>query len=600
MRNEIVHTIRKAKRDYYTDQVTNNKGAKHMWKTLGNLMKSKQSKAVPATLEADACNSYFSSVGSSLNEKFPKSPELHWTQPNCIHSFHFTDISEDAVLKQLSSLDSKSNIDVLDYDSRLFKEGAEVLVTSLTMLFNKSLKCGRLPSDWKQARVTPVFKGKGSAEEIGNYRPISVISHVAKMFERCVSLQLTDYLETHNFITGDQSAFRKSHSTNTAAHKVFEDIYENINDGLVVGACLFDLSKCFDTIDHQLLIKKMERYGIRGPELKWFADYLVGRSQTVRLHGQLSDFTTITTGVPQGSVLGPLLFLIFINDLPTCLKHSVSNIYADDTEIHTSGKSIDEVKYKLQRDVDNLTHWFKLNKLTVNIFKTVCMLFSSNPNVLNQELPLYIAGELINQVTSTRYLGIYPDSKLNWAKQADHICKTISPKVGLLSRLKHILPTNCLETIYKATIQSHIDYCLTLWGFSANIYIDTVQKFQNRAARIITGNFEYTTRGIDLVKQLGWHTIRERRDYLTALLVYKSLNGIAPTYLQDVFTFARDTHSRQTRSTTSNNLFVPGINKQVYSHSLQYNGSKIWNNLTGAAKEAQSLNVFKCIARQQS
>ena len=157
-----------------------------------------------------------------------------------------------------------------------------------------------------------------------------------------------------------------------------------------------------------------------------------------------------------------------------------------------------------------------------------------------------------------------------------------------------------METIYKTTIQSQIDYCLTLWGFSANKYIDEVQRFQNRAARIITGNFEYTTRGIDLVKQLGWQTIRERRDYLTGLLVYKSLNGIAPTYLQDLFTYCRDTHSLQTRSATSNNLFIPGINKQVYSHSLQYNGSKIWNGLSSTAKDAHSLNVFKCVSRKQS
>ncbi len=591
-RNSVVKEIRKAKKDYYTNKVHDSKGSRQMWRTLRPLIRSKSSNhTVP--IEPNELNDFFTQIGPELHTKFPNDNELHWTQPTCIHDFNFTSFDEDHVLKDLYAMSPDSNLDLLGFDSRLIRIGADVLVASLTTLFNLSIKCARLPNDLKKARVTPIFKCKGERTDPGNYRPISVIPHIAKILEKCVQSQLMSYLLAHNLITCDQSAFLKGHSTQTSLHKMFDDLLGNINDGYVNGACFFDLAKCFDTIDHSLLIKKLEKYGVRGSALAWFNNYLSERSQCVSVNNAMSDFRDIHTGVPQGSVLGPILFLIFVNDLPSSLTSTMCNLYADDTEIHSCGQTLSEVETILQQDINNIVEWFNLNKLTVNTGKSFAMLFSSNPNINAQGLNLHVNGNAIECVQTGTYIGVHPDSNLKWNHHIAHLCKKISPKVGLLGRLKKILPTQYVELIYKSIVQPHIDYCITVWGNADNKYLDKVQGLQNRAARIITGNYNWYIRGIELVKQLGWQNVRERRDYFTALLVHKAIHNTSPDMIQDLFTLSNEIQSRQTRSSSTNNLYVPRVNKHVFNQSLQVAGARVWNSLPVDLRNITNFNAFK-------
>ena len=312
LRNKVVKEVRKAKKVYYTDQISQSKGTKQMWKTLRGLLKSK-SKSDEFTMNPNELNNFFTNIGPSLNKNFDTHSEFHWTQPDCIHTFAFDEVIEEDIYTHLSALSLDSNLDILGMDAKLLRLGADVLVTSLSYLFNMSLKHQRIPQELKKARVTPVYKGKGISDDPSNYRPISVVPHVAKILERCVQAQFLQYLIVHKLISCEQSAFIKYHSTQTAVHKVIDDVLDNINEGFINGACFFDLTKCFDTIDHKILLHKLERYGVRGVTLNWFTNYLADRSQVVRSHNQLSDVKAISTGVPQGSVLGPILFLIFIN-----------------------------------------------------------------------------------------------------------------------------------------------------------------------------------------------------------------------------------------------------------------------------------------------
>ena len=283
-----------------------------------------------------------------------------------------------------------------------------------------------------------------------------------------------------------------------------------------------------------------------------------------------------------------------MNDLPTVVAHSHINLFADDTEVHASSNTIQEVKILLQQDVNSVVEWFKKNKLIVNLIKCCCMIISTNRNLVGKDLDIFIDGEKLMQVQSTKYLGVTVDSKFSWSEHVSQLCSKLSPKVGLLRRLKHILPRHCFSKVYMATIQPHIDYCLTVWGHTAACHLDTVQKLQSRAARILTGNYDWNVRGLNLVRTMGWQNVTERRDYLMSLLVFKSMTGIAPFYLQDLFTEVSSVNSACTRSTSNNKLYIPKPNKEIYKQSLGYRGSHLWNGLPDKIRNKQSLPGFKC------
>ena len=211
-----------------------------------------------------------------------------------------------------------------------------------------------------------------------NYRPISVIGYITKMVEQLVRLQLVNYLEEHSFITPDQSAYMKGHSTQTSLNRVIDDWLENINENQITGVCLLDISKCFDTISHSILLQKLSIYGIKQQELKWFSPYLDRRKHAVLCHNELSSFIDVTCGVPQGSVLGPYLFILFINDMSQFTTDGcLTNLYADDSMIYASGDTIPEVKQKLQNYLKDISSWYKMISLKINIDKTKVILIGS-------------------------------------------------------------------------------------------------------------------------------------------------------------------------------------------------------------------------------
>ena len=254
---------------------------------------------------------------------------------------------------------------------------------------------------------------------------------------------------------------------------------EGMNNKEITHLCCFDSSKCFDTIDHNLLLRKLNKYGIRNIELSWFASYLKSRKHCVLCNGTLSSLIENIVGVPQGSNLGPLLFLLFSNDIPNCLTTSSCNLYADDTIIYMSGKDPDLVQMALQHDVNRLIKWFEHNKLTLNVEKS-CTISMGTRQKLNSICldDISINGTALSKVNQAKYLGVTIDKTLNWEAHINNLCIKISPKVELLRRIKYKLNKAQLIDIYGSIIQPHIDYCITLWGYAADIHINKIQKFK--------------------------------------------------------------------------------------------------------------------------
>ena len=300
---------------------------------------------------ADCFNNHSITVGPKLAEKCPKTsikPESYLTETH--NQFSFTFIKPLNVLKQLNKLDTGKATGVDNIPNKILKIAAPLIFEHLTVIFNKSIALNDFPTDFKVARVSPIFKS-GEKNDPSNYRPISVLSCVARVFEKLIYEQLYSYLIVNNLLNPRQSGFRSLHSTVTALLDLTNDWCFNIDRGLVNGVMYLDLKKAFDTVDHALLITKLKFMGLRETTLNWFKSYLSTRPQTCFVNGVYSDKKTITCGVPQGSILGPLLFLIFINDLTTCLKFGRGRMYADDTNVSFSANNLIDLQREMSIDL---------------------------------------------------------------------------------------------------------------------------------------------------------------------------------------------------------------------------------------------------------
>ena len=297
---------------------------------------------------AEAFNDYFSSVGDDLAASIPTpdhDPSFYLKATD--KTFSLQSPTFETVYKLLSEIDEKKSVGLDNIPNKLLKMAAQVVAPpSLTGIFSASIRTGIFPNEWKASRVTPIFKS-GPKSNPSNYRPISIIPAIAKIFEKIISDQLYEYLNTNETLTSCQSGFRSLHSTVTAMLEATSDWSMNIDNGLINGVVFIDLKKAFDTIDHQIMLQKLRNYGIDQMSLTWFESYLANRTQKCRVNDQLSNSAPVTCGVPQGSNLGPILFLIYINDLPNCLNHAIPRMFADDTSISYSANTTDPKCNKL-------------------------------------------------------------------------------------------------------------------------------------------------------------------------------------------------------------------------------------------------------------
>ena len=356
----------------------------------------------------------------------------------------------------------------------------------------------------------------------------------------------------------------------------------------------FDVTKCYDSISHDILLFKLKKYGIRGTEHCWFTSYLTGRKQASLCNNMLSSLCEVRSGVPQGSILGPVLFLLFMSDLPVGISEIF--LYADDTMTNCQVDTVDDINFQLQSDIDKVSHWFKQNKLTLNISKSSVLYIGTrrkfmNNLTCNESLTVNNADLEINNNYS--YLGLTIDNSLTWNNHVDMLCKKLSSRIGGLYRLSQLLSESCLIHLYYALIQSVIDYSLTIWGHTSSINIKKIPRFQNRATRICTQNFNYDIPSITLIHNLGWLNVIQRREYLTGLLMFKCRSCDAPNYLSDLFVETMFVHNRTTRTTNDHLLNIPFAHTNYYKSSLSVYGANLWNKIPLVIRQAQNVKLFK-------
>ena len=466
---------------------------------------------------------------------------------------------------------------------------------SLAFLFNTSIETSQFPDSWKVARVTPIFK-EGDKTEKSNYRPISVLSVISRLFEKLVFDQLYQYMKENGLFSPDQSGFLRLHSTLTCLLKNTDDWYNGLDLGRLVGLVFIDLKKAFDTVDHDILCEKLQIYGVQQRELFWFRSYLSNRKQFCRVNGVALDIQDVEVGVPQGSCLGPLLFLIYINDLPLAVQGSTVSMYADDTSLCHQALNMTQLNGAINNDLKQLDAWLQGNKLSLNVTKTHSMLITTKQkrNILkstDQNLELSIRGKELDIVQKTKYLGVQIDCSLDWKEQIKAVSAKVSRAIGFLKHAKKFLPRVTLENLYTGIVEPHFRYCCSVWGCCDSREIKQLQKLQNRAARIVT-NSSFDTPSRPLIERLGWRAIEQLISIESKTVVFKSRIELAPQYLSSLFKRNSQCSTRCLRNTETD-LRVPKKTSANGQKCFSFRGAKLWNSLSAESKQASSLNNFK-------
>lgn len=585
--------LRKTKQDFYDNQVlaSENKN-KTMWTIINsntNRTKKQQDikiKECDIVLNdkqaADKFNEHFINIPATVTASLDSNIDFDFIDANvplADKTLFFTPVTQKDVHEIILKLKHSNSYGEDEISNCILKEIGIYVLEPLTHVINLSLEQGTFPSKLKNAIIKPLYK-KGNCDSVENYRPISMLPSVSKVYESSVSGKLASYFLDNKMLDEHQHGFTKNKSLDSAMCDLIGEITSCLDNKLTTMGLFIDFSKAFDCVNHIILLSKLERYGVRGVCLKWIESYLTDRHQMVQISQSKSQSLTIATGVPQGSILGPILFIIFINDLAKYLKkfNSLQVSYADDTNFIVKGTSIETVEYLIKNIFSELCLWVDKNKLCINTEKTCCLLFKLSTTSFSNGT-IILNKTSIEYTQSTKFLGVIVDCHLNWKEHIDYLCERLSKICYALRSVSNHCSQSIVRQLYFGCFHSILKFGITHWGQSVHAHrVFVIQKW---AIRILAGLRRRDTCK-NAFKQLNILTFPSVYIYEILCFTYRNKNK---------YNTVGSSHDYPTRYKT---LLQPDKpNTRMYQRSLHYNSCQFYNVLPEEVKCLTNFYQFK-------
>lgn len=596
----VTKLVREARSQYFQGKLeTDERNPKVTWSVInsvlgrtsdsssvGRLTVGQETVTDPALIAA-AFNDYFSNIGAKLASEFDSARDFmqHMSVFNN-YEFKFDPVTVEYMISLVSSMKS-SGAGYDEIPMNIFKDNLQTLAPIITFICNSSLTSGVFPARLAKAKVTCVYKS-GDPTLVSNYRPISVLPAFSKILEKVVYIQLNNYFVQNNLFSSSQFGFRGNLSTETAVHEIADILYSDFDSGRFGLGVFLDLSKAFDSLDRSILLEKLRCYGLNDSALRWFVSYFCARKQYTVIDKVSSDTLPVFYGIPQGSILGPLLFIIFVNDIVKVSSVVRFILYADDTSVLLSSSNLEQLFRSMNTELVSISRWFTNNKLTINTNKSHYVIFHRKQRPVPEiSSSILVDGKVVERTFQVKFLGVQLDEHLDWRKHTGHIIRKLAKYVPILYRIRNNLTEKSLKLIYNSLIYPNLIYCNSVWGACASGSLNSVFLLQKKIVRAIAGvrAREHTA---PLFHSLCLLRITTINLYMSCVYIFRSLLGI-----NICDWFVRYECLYDTRLSSANTLVVPFVRSSHSRQSIRYNGVQVWNSLPNHIREIEDYNLFK-------
>jgi len=548
----------------------------------------KNGKAVVSSIDiANTFNNFFNNVGENIVKDIKRNASANCSQFKIYNdkTLFFSPVSEQEVYEIIMSLNKNATPGIDKITVSDLQELVLLISSPLTKMINKCLSDGIFPESLKKAYIIPIHK-QGKKDECGNYRPISILNSLSKVFEKVINLKIRNFIQNTIGFDENQYGFLEKSGTESAIAATLEQIYDALDEGYYVGAVFIDLTKAFDVVNHSKLLERLDDLGIRGISNDLLKSYLTNRSQCVKINNVCSNELNIKTGVPQGSLLGPLLYLLYIMNIPKHKMISSYNIYADDTNLIAKSKTLDELEKTINKDLRLLSEWLDLSELAINVKKTNYIIFKV-PNKKYNQIELKINGSTIQNVSCVKYLGIYIDEFLKWDKQIVKIKKSVIPVITAIRRCGG-LPKQAAKLVFNGFILSQIRYNICSWSNCAKFHIEQIGTIMNKSLKSLL-KLSPRTSTKDLYKNTGYLDINQLIYFEKSKYIFNIKKGNQKSKL--ILQERNEIHNYNTRN--RNNINIPKVKTTKNANSLKCSAIKIYNSLPSEIKNCQNVHIFK-------